>query len=223
MKWLASLAAIGLLVACATPQPIDDWTATMPEPPVMAEEPVPTGSIYQTGRGGGLFEDVKAQRVGDTITVRLVESTTASASASTNTQRGTSSEISNPTLFGNEPTRRSGLPLFSNVLGSDHEFNGEGSSEQSHQMDGNITVTVYKRLPNGNLMVRGERWITINQSREYLRIAGIVRPADIRPDNSVPSFKVADARIDYRATGTLADSNRQGWLSRFFQSPLTPF
>lgn len=195
----------------------------MPEPPVAAEPALATGAIYQAGLGAGLFEDVKARRVGDTITVRLVESTSASASASTNTQRGTSSEISNPTLFGNQPTRRGGLPLFSNVLGSEHEFNGEGSSQQSHRMDGNITVTVYRRLPNGNLVVRGERWITINQSREYLRIAGIVRPADIAPDNSVPSFKVADARIDYRATGALADSNRQGWLSRFFQSPLTPF
>lgn len=221
----AALALSGLLLlaACATPQPVSDWRPEFPEPPPMVENDTPTGAIFSVAQSTGLFEDVKARRVGDTITVRLLERTTASASASTSTARDSSNEIANPTLFGNQPTRRGGLPLFSNVLGSEHQFNGEGSSQQRHQMDGNITVTVYRRLPNGNLIVKGERWITINQSREYLRIAGIVRPSDIGPDNSIPSFKIADARIDYRATGTVADSNRQGWLSRFFQSAVSPF
>ena len=71
-------------------------------------------------------------------------------------------------------------------------------------------------FPNGNLLVRGEKWLTLNQGQEFVQISGIVRPVDIGPDNSIPSFKVADARITYSGTGALADSNRPGLLTRFF-------
>ena len=77
-------------------------------------------------------------------------------------------------------------------------------------------MTVAEVYPNGNLLVRGEKWLTLNQGEEFVQISGIVRPVDIAPDNSVPSFKVADARITYSGTGTLADSNRPGLLARFF-------
>ena len=97
------------------------------------------------------------------------------------------------------------------------------TARKSNRVDGNIAVTVYRRLPNGNLLVRGEKWITVNQGREYLRVAGIVRPTDIGTDNSVPSFKLADAQIEYSGRGALADANKPGWLSRFFNSPLFPF
>ena len=84
-------------------------------------------------------------------------------------------------------------------------------------------MTVAERLPNGNLLVRGEKRITINQGQEFIRVQGIVRPVDIGPANTVPSTKIADATITYTGKGTLADSNRQGWLSRFFNSPWFPF
>ena len=221
-----SLSLIGLLAACASPQKIPDWEPAFPEDPPIEDFGPPNGSIYQQSVGAALFNDVKARRVGDTLTVRLVERTTASTSASTSTSKETSAEITNPVVFGRAPTRRDNsgaLPLFGGSLDSGSEFSGTGNSTQSNNMEGNMTVTVYRRLPNGNLMVKGERWITVNQGREFLRIAGIVRPADILPDNSVPSFKLADARIDYRGTGAVADANRQGWLSRFFQSPWMPF
>ncbi|MDE2220480.1 MAG: flagellar basal body L-ring protein FlgH, partial [Gammaproteobacteria bacterium] len=76
---------------------------------------------------------------------------------------------------------------------------------------------------NGNLLVRGQKWIAINQGREYVRIQGIVRPVDIRPDNTVPSTKVADATIAYGSQGALNDSNSKGWLARFFDSRWMPF
>ena len=80
-----------------------------------------------------------------------------------------------------------------------------------------------ERLANGNLVVSGEKWITINRGEELIRVTGIVRPVDIRPDNSIDSTQVANAKIEYRGVGTLADSNRPGWLTRFFNSPWFPF
>ena len=225
-RFVVGLVGVAALAACASPQRIPDWEPAFPESPPVEDFGPPTGAIFQQQVGAALFDDVKARRVGDTLTVRLVERTTASTSASTSTAKDTSAEIANPTVFGRAPTRRDnsgGLPLFGGSMNSASEFSGTGNSTQSNAMEGNMTVTVYQRLPNGNLMVKGERWITVNQGREFLRIAGIVRPADILPDNSVPSFKIADARIDYRGTGTLDDANRQGWLSRFFQSPWMPF
>ena len=105
----------------------------------------------------------------------------------------------------------------------DRSFDGSGNSSQSNQLTGSITVTVAQRLSNGNLLVRGEKWLTINQGQELVRISGIVRPQDIGQDNSVPSTRVADARIAYTGRGSLADANTQGWLSRFFSSKWMPF
>ena len=84
------------------------------------------------------------------------------------------------------------------------------------------TVTVAKRLSTGNLVVRGQKWIGINQGKEYIRIQGVIRPVDILPDNSIPSYKVADANISYGGQGALADANRPGLLSRFFNSRWNP-
>ncbi|MHA7816865.1 MAG: flagellar basal body L-ring protein FlgH [Pseudohaliea sp.] len=221
----AALAGVlALLGACASPEtPIRDWSATLPpEPPVPPAEAA-NGAIYQAATGLSLFGDVKARRVGDTLIIQLAERTNASTSASTSTSKDGSASIENPTLSGEQFLRGDEFPLFQSELSASREFEGEGDSAQSNRVDGNIAVTVYRRLPNGNLLVRGEKWITVNQGREYLRVAGIVRPADIRADNSVPSFKLADAQIEYSGRGALADANRQGWLSRFFNSPIFPF
>jgi flagellar L-ring protein precursor FlgH len=90
-------------------------------------------------------------------------------------------------------------------------------------LKGSITVTVAKIMPGGNLYVQGEKWIKINQGDEYIRVRGIIRPTDITRSNTVLSTQLADARISYGGTGTLAQSNSAGWLSRFFLSPLWPF
>ncbi|PLW83988.1 flagellar basal body L-ring protein FlgH [Kineobactrum sediminis] len=222
-RGLCAVALLLLVAGCAGPTPIRDWSATLPSQPPMPEPAAANGAIYQAATGLALFEDVKARRVGDTLIVQLAERTNAETSATTSTGKGTSSSIANPTLFGEEFTRGDGLPLFQSSLESSHDFDGEGDSAQSNRVDGNIAVTVYQRLPNGNLVVRGEKWITINQGREFLRVAGIVRPADIGAGNSVPSYKLADAQIEYSGKGALADANRPGWLSRFFQSPIFPF
>jgi flagellar L-ring protein precursor FlgH len=126
-------------------------------------------------------------------------------------------------IFGGRPVTSNGTPILNNEIAGDRSFSGQADSSQSNRLDGSITVTVAERLPNGNLVVRGEKMIQINQGEELIRVQGIVRPVDIGPQNTVPSTKIADARISYGGKGTLADANRPGWLSRFFNSPWFPF
>jgi flagellar L-ring protein precursor FlgH len=126
------------------------------------------------------------------------------------------------TLLGAAATLH-GTPLLSNNINDAAKFAGEGDSAQSNSLTGYITATVTRVLPNGNLYVIGEKLIGINQGSEYVRISGVVRPIDLAPDNSIPSLKVGAARISYGGKGALADANAQGWLSRFFNSPWTPF
>jgi len=162
-----------------------------------------------------LFSDVKARRVGDMITIVLNERMQASKSASTDATKDTTLDTGNPLLFGSAVTHN-GKDVLSNKWATTQEFAGKGSSSQSNRLDGNITVTVAQVYPNGNLLVRGEKWLTLNQGEEYVQVTGIVRPADIGTDNTLPSYKVADARITYSGNGAVADSNRPGLLARLF-------
>ncbi len=179
--------------------------------PVRAE----SGAIWNTSRSLTLFDDLKARQVGDTLTIRLAERTQASKSASTDASRESNIELPSPTLLGGTVTRN-GDDILNNDVESLQEFTGEGTSSQSNRLDGSITVTVAEVLPNGNLYVRGEKWLTLNQGEEYVQVAGIVRPSDISADNSVPSFKVADARITYSGNGVVGDANKPGLLARLF-------
>lgn len=215
--WCAGL----LLAGCAamTPKHDDRYAPTPPIPPAPIEQN--NGAIYQAGNAVLLFEDIKARRVGDLITIVLTEKTDASKKASTSAAKESTVDIANPTLFG-RPFGVGGHNLEMGVSGT-RDFTGEADSSQSNKLTGNITVTVAQVLPNGNLVVRGEKWLTLNQGEEYIQIAGIVRPVDVRPDNTVLSTQVADAKISYSGKGGLADSNAMGWLTRFFMSALWPF
>jgi flagellar L-ring protein precursor FlgH len=190
-----------------------------------AAEPAPTptnGAIYQAGREVALFENPIAHHVGDIVTIVLNEQTAAQKSSSTNTTKNTSVALPGMTLLGKALTVH-GVPILSNNIADTSKFAGEGDSAQSNSLQGYITVTVQKVLPNGNLYVKGEKWIGINQGQEYVRMTGVIRPIDLSSENSVPSSQVANAKIAYGGKGALADANAQGWLSRFFNSPWTPF
>jgi flagellar L-ring protein precursor FlgH len=108
-------------------------------------------------------------------------------------------------------------------LAGNRSFSGEGGSEQSNQLTGNVTATVVEVLPNGYLRIRGEKLISINKGDEYIRLTGVVRPVDIQADNSILSTMVANAEIAYGGTGMLADASEMGWLGRFFNSRWWPF
>lgn len=219
---LCAAAAVLALAGCASMGTTHDdgqWAATAPVQPEAV--PVADGAIYHDAGNMELFADPRAHRVGDILTIVLQESTQASKKATTSTSKKDKTAIDAPTLLGQAATLN-GLPA-SIGLNGDRSFAGDGSSSQSNQLSGQITVTVAQRLSNGNLVVRGEKWLTINQGQEMVRISGIVRPQDINPDNSVASSRVADARIAYTGRGSLADANTQGWLSRFFNSKWMPF
>jgi flagellar L-ring protein FlgH len=226
------LILLGLLSGCQSTGPKRD-AAYAPMRPI-APPPMPTGngSIYQSGYEMIWFEDIIARRVGDMLTVTLVESTQANKSATTATAKSTEMSMANPTIFGSTPQFNTPgiIPLASNKnntldleLSSSGSFSGDGSSTQSNALSGNITVTVVEVLPNRNLYVRGEKRIGINQGYEYVRLAGIVRPQDITPQNTVESTRIADPTISYVGEGALADANSMGWLTRFFNSALSPF
>ena len=226
-------AGIALLAACTNTIPPRDpeYAATRPAAPATSMVEA-TGSIYQAGNGLSLFEDPKARRVGDVLTIHLVESTNASKSASTSTKKQDNVQIADPMLFGtsvvwNAPQRapfanKQNLNL-SATLNSDQQFKGDAGSSQKNSLTGDLSVTVAEVLANGNLVVRGEKQIGINQGSEQVQLSGIVRPQDIQADNSVLSTQVADARISYGGKGALADANSHGWLTRFFLSPWWPF
>ena len=169
-----------------------------------------------------LWQNVTARNVGDTLTIRLQENTSAEKTASTTTSKSSQAELAGPTIFG-RPVTINGTPVLEGSMDTESSFAGNGASKQSNALDGAISVTVAKRFPNGNLLVRGQKWININTGREFVRVEGIVRPSDIAPDNSVVSWKVADAYISYGGQGTVANAAKPGWLYRFFNSPRTPF
>lgn len=210
-----------ILSACATtPQELADF-----EPIVRPVAPRPpsyvNGSLFQQN-SLSLFEDPRPYRIGDIITVKLDESTSASKSAGTSSKKEDEYTMSAPSLFGLNPTHN-GSNLFEMNVSPEREFSGEADSSQSNSLSGEITVTVVDILPNNNMVVQGEKWFTLNQGKEYIRIAGVIRPQDVSPDNTIPSAKLADAQIAYSGEGFLADTNEQGWLGQMLNSKWWPF
>ncbi|WP_420429541.1 flagellar basal body L-ring protein FlgH [Algiphilus sp.] len=219
MKRLLILMSLVLAGCATTAEPPPSKPVSVPYPePVQARN----GSLFHTQSPVSLFADQRARQLGDVLTIVLEERTQARTSSSTETSKGTEISLPNPTLFG-APVTRGGNPLLTTDVTSDNSFNGSGASEQTNQLDGFITAQVVDITPNGLLRVHGEKRLRINRGDETIVLTGLVRPQDIGPDNTVPSLRVADADISYRGRGQLGQANQQGWLGRFFNSPLWPF
>ena len=222
---LMSAAVLGGCVAPA-PKPDDPYYA-----PVLPRTPLPAaqnnGAIYQAGFETYLFDDRKAYRVGDIITITLNEKTQASKNSNSKISKDSSANIGLGSLFGGAVSMANPLTGNSMSLGAEYDASrdtsGSGQAGQSNSLSGSITVTVADVLPNGIIAVRGEKWMTLNTGDELVRIAGLVRADDIATDNTVSSTRVADARITYSGTGSFADASQPGWFDRFFLSPLFPF
>jgi flagellar L-ring protein precursor FlgH len=220
---LVMIGASGLWGCNSAPTRDPNFAPVRPVVPPPA--PAGDGAIYHGGFSMNWFEDLRAQRVGDILTVKLSERTNASKSAITSADKSNSNSVENPTLLGVNPDFSiAGRDAnFSFDTSSNHSFAGEGASSQNNLLSGDITVTVTEVMPNGYLMIRGEKRIGINQGNEYIKLSGIVRPYDITPENTVASTKIADPTIVYVGDGMVADSNVMGWLSRFFISAVMPF
>ena len=180
------------------------------------------GSIYQHGMRVGLFDDTTAKYVGDVLTIILIENTNASATSNTNSSKDNKVDLPGPTLAGQKVTK-DGVEILQNNFSGEREFSGQGTSAMNSSFNGKISVTVANVLPNRNLVVRGEKMMMLNQSDEYVRFIGIVRPQDIKQDNSIDSTRVANVHMAYGGKGDLSTANKMGALGRFFQSQAWPY
>lgn len=219
---LCAITLWGGLCGCSMLQP----KAHKPEAATPRVLPPPTprtdGAIYQSGQEMALFSDLKARRVGDVLTIVLNEATNASKSATTKTSKNSAVTDTGPLIFGRAITHN-GVPILDTTLSGAHSFDGEGSITQGNSLVGALTVTVVEVQSNGNLVVQGDKSLKLNQGDEFIHISGVVRPADVSTNNTVTSDKIADAHISYSGKGVIANSNRMGWLTRFFNSVLSPF
>ncbi len=217
---LALLCGLALLQGCQSmtrerPKPNDPAYAPVRAPSMTAQDEH-TGGIYRKSRNYSLYGDSTALNVGDILTVTLQESTTASKSAESTITKDNEIGLGTPSFFGRTFDKLSGS------ANMERDFEGEAEADQSNSLAGSITVTVVEVLPNGVLHIRGEKWISLTNGDEYIRLNGLVRPEDISPDNTVSSQRIADARFAYGGTGDFDQANQPGWLTRFFNSEWWP-
>lgn len=211
------IAALQGCTAMSRPRAVPDDPAYAPvRAQAMIKRDVNSGAIYQPSRNYNLYGDTIALNVGDVLLVSLEESTRASKTANSEIKKDDQVSLNSATILG-----KTGLGLLTDPT-MKRDAKGQAKADQSNRLAGNITVTVTEVLPNGVLRVRGEKWISLTNGQEYIRLTGLVRPQDISPDNTVSSNRIADARIGYGGTGDFDQANQLGWLARFFNSEWWP-
>jgi len=223
---LATALLISQLSACSNTVELSKALPNDPDfAPILPEEEeeaiIPTGSLFKENYVNNIYSDSKAHRVGDIIAVILSESTQANKNAKTELKKETNTVLDPLAGLGGTPVTIKGQTLQFGI-NQNSKFKGDSKADQGNSLSGNISVHVLRVLPNGNLMIRGEKWLTLNNGDEYIRLTGVIRPKDINSNNTIVSNKVANARIQYAGTGSFADANEQGWLTKFFNSSWWP-
>lgn len=216
-------AACGLLGACSALPTIAK--VDIVEPTQARPAAVPTaatagnGSLFQNAAYRPLYENYRARMVGDIVNVTIVEKITAKQESTSTVEKtgSTSSSISAVPLLKAQQLAKFNLSAGGS---SSNSFDGKGSTESSHNFVGTITATVIEVLPNGHLVISGEKQIGVNQNVELLRFSGQVDPMTIQSGNTVASTQVANVRIEQRGRGAQADAQGIGWLAHFFLSVL---
>ena len=208
---LTAVALLAMGTAAQARQAQPDFSPTFAQPAAPAQQTA-NGSIFQASHGyAPLTSGTRASMVGDILTISLVERTQARKSTGQTTDRSGS--------IGLTPPSTGPLSFFSSSdvgMGGSQDFTGGGEAEQSNALSGEITVTIAQVFPNGTMLVRGEKQLTLNRGDEFIQISGLVRQSDVGPDNRVASTRVADAKITDTGKGDVARSSKQGWLQRFF-------
>jgi flagellar L-ring protein precursor FlgH len=207
--WLFLLLTAG----CSTVPPTNVHQPMTARPAPRFEMPGGNGAIYQAGASRPLFEDRRARYVGDTITVKITESTTASTKSNNKLDKSNTATASVTGLKGLPGKGLLGLDLNAQ---SANAFSGKGEAANNNIFTGNMTVTVIDVMPNGNLLISGEKQLAIGHEQEFVRISGVVNPSFVDAFNIVESSKIADARIEYKSSGQVSDGQVMGWLARFF-------
>jgi flagellar L-ring protein precursor FlgH len=210
---LVSLMAIStLLGGCAAvdPVPVPPPRFAAVQPPEVNVPRGPTGSIYNAVQSDNMFGRGRNFQVGDVITVLLDERTQGSRSTSTNVSREAKNNIVPPsvaTRLGNIK----GIPTGLNLNESSNTSTGTGTADQTATLSGSLAVSVVEVLPNGNLVVRGEKQLSLSEGSEVIQVSGVIRPADVSPNNTVLSRRLAHSQIAYRGSGDLAAASSPGW------------
>ncbi len=216
MMLLVALSAA--LVGCSTMDPkveVAGPTSMYPQP--QPQPQVSNGAIFQAAAYRPLFEDHRARLPGDTLTVNIVERVQASQKSTTTVDRTGKVEAgvkALPFLSSNSFDRASVSGSSSNT------FSGKGGTESTNNFTGTITATVIEVLPNGHLVIAGEKQIGLNKNVEVMRFSGRVDPRSIQPGNVVASSQIADVRLQYKGQGQQAEAQGIGWLARFFLNVL---
>lgn len=220
---LFAIAGLSLLTGCTTYvenrasesfEPIFDTAQLVPE------QQTPTGGIYQSDKGGLFASDRRARDIGDILTVTLAESFSATKAQTASSSKADSFDVTMPVGLPNILT--GGFENGSLTSGTTRNFAGAGAAAQSNSLSGYLSVTVTRVFQNGNMEIAGQKKMNLNNGDEYIRLTGIIRPEDISASNLVDSSRVADAEITYVGAGDVADSSKQGWLSRSLRA-ISPF
>jgi flagellar L-ring protein FlgH len=192
------------LAAAPKPQPVARATA---------------GSLFQTASYRPAFEDRRARQVGDSVTIQIVENVTASQKSTSTVNRNSSVDAAITALPFND---LSGLAKFDVGASTNNNFSGKGGTESANTFSGSITATVIEVLPNGHMVVAGEKQIGVNQNVDVLRFSGTIDPRMMQPGSIISSTQVSDVRVESRGRGAQGEAQTVGWLSRFFLS-FSPF
>lgn len=172
-----------------------------------------SGSLWQNS-GGGLMDDFKARTKGDTVTVVISETASASKEATTGTSRASDVAAGIPNFMGLE---KAGINKWMDLTklvnaSASSKFDGSGSTTRKENLNATITARVLDVLPNGNMLIEGRRNVLVNHEDQIIVLTGQVRPRDITPDNLINSSMIADARITYSGKGVISDRQQPGWL-----------
>lgn len=213
------LPVLVILFGCTTTPPTNVHQPMTARPSPRIESAIANGAIFQSGYSRPLFEDRRARYVGDTITVKITESTSASMKSNNKLDKSNTATASVSALSGLPGKGLLGLNLDAS---SANAFSGKGEAANNNVFTGSITVTVIDVMPNGNLLVSGEKQLAIGHEQEYVRISGVINPSYVDAFNNVDSSRVADARIEYKSAGQISEGEVMGWLARFFLSVM-PF
>ncbi len=219
-------AAAGATVLCAgcaslSPSPPVDILPTTPPPLAAASRTPPpvTGGLFHTASYRPAFEDRRARLVGDTVTIQIVENVTASQKSSSTVDRTSEISAGVTALPFTKKTFTDKLGVGAN---SGNTFAGKGGTESANTFQGSITATVIDVLPNGHLIVAGEKQIGVNQNVDVLRFSGTIDPRALQPNSIINSTQVANVRVESRGRGAQNEAQVMGWAGRFFNS-ITPF
>jgi len=163
------------------------------------------------GQSMSLFSDIKANKVGDILTVNIYENTQATNKTESKTEKAGTFE----TGGGPGTGILDFIPLFGAKGSNSNSFDGKGENLRNGNLRARMSVTVVALKENGDLVIEGTRTVGISNDRETLTLTGVVRQRDVNPDNSIDSYLIADAQISYRGKGAINDSSRPGPIMRF--------